>query len=508
MFRRFFNDRRFNFNGPQRIRDNVTSLLNDINHHLAHENPELLAQVTDQLNRLNDMLSGRPPTAAAVAPNIDQTAANSVQTSDASTLTTSIVVPPQPNDDVSSSSAPTEDQTPWRESVVLNMEEETQTPSANATITESEPTRHSDQSSDVANTTTPDSATLNNSSAQSETGAVATATATTDPIATAVAPSEANSAASSAGSDWRSFREAMRRPEMQVFLKAGLFFVPFLLMLAGRTLLTYPLDAFVITLWTVSFLLHSQFVVRLAGQAICDQRLKLVAIISYLSVELLILYDVLYKEDNVDNLLWFSKPRTLIEVGASQLCLFTVVWYTFISDLAAKILTLIAKTFLILVPDWVIALRRKRVCYQWIELTSQMYRWCLPIVPWCVYLQMSMYYLAMFNNVIGFFYAVLKAIFLITKIGSWWACTKCLVRPVLYGATPDETDLQKSGSACPICFEAFNNASKLQCNHVFCEECIATWLDKESTCPVCRTQIGSEDKVWRDGATSMGLVLF
>ena len=65
----------------------------------------------------------------------------------------------------------------------------------------------------------------------------------------------------------------------------------------------------------------------------------------------------------------------------------------------------------------------------------------------------------------------------------------------------------------------------LHCKHIFCEECVATWFDRDTTCPMCRYIITpchaqqhykpiicrakvSEDPSWRDGATSQFIQLF
>eukprot|EP01036_Dinobryon_divergens_P032354 gene32354-41920_t len=43
---------------------------------------------------------------------------------------------------------------------------------------------------------------------------------------------------------------------------------------------------------------------------------------------------------------------------------------------------------------------------------------------------------------------------------------------------------------CPICFDSpLNKPITLGCNHSFCEVCISEWLDKEKSCPVCRSQV-------------------
>ncbi len=44
--------------------------------------------------------------------------------------------------------------------------------------------------------------------------------------------------------------------------------------------------------------------------------------------------------------------------------------------------------------------------------------------------------------------------------------------------------------------------------HIFCEECIAQWLNQERTCPLCRTVITDKVHKWKDGATSAYLQIY
>ena len=45
-----------------------------------------------------------------------------------------------------------------------------------------------------------------------------------------------------------------------------------------------------------------------------------------------------------------------------------------------------------------------------------------------------------------------------------------------------------SSAECPICFEiVVFPAQLLPCNHSFCPSCLASWLKRRVTCPVCRT---------------------
>lgn len=39
---------------------------------------------------------------------------------------------------------------------------------------------------------------------------------------------------------------------------------------------------------------------------------------------------------------------------------------------------------------------------------------------------------------------------------------------------------------CPICMELVTEVGETSCGHKFCEKCIAEWLEKNTTCPICK----------------------
>ena len=48
----------------------------------------------------------------------------------------------------------------------------------------------------------------------------------------------------------------------------------------------------------------------------------------------------------------------------------------------------------------------------------------------------------------------------------------------------------KDISNCSICFENMKDNIKLNCNHIYCENCIKKWLtERSNTCPTCRIEI-------------------
>ena len=53
--------------------------------------------------------------------------------------------------------------------------------------------------------------------------------------------------------------------------------------------------------------------------------------------------------------------------------------------------------------------------------------------------------------------------------------------------------LLEQQETCPVCRDPFQlnvKVSPLRCNHFFHEDCIATWLRMNSTCPMCREEAG------------------
>lgn len=63
--------------------------------------------------------------------------------------------------------------------------------------------------------------------------------------------------------------------------------------------------------------------------------------------------------------------------------------------------------------------------------------------------------------------------------------------------TYDEaSSLKKENPMCSICLTDVTLDKKvLSCDHVYHKKCIDKWLDRKSTCPVCRKEVGTEDPV-------------
>ena len=47
---------------------------------------------------------------------------------------------------------------------------------------------------------------------------------------------------------------------------------------------------------------------------------------------------------------------------------------------------------------------------------------------------------------------------------------------------------------CMICMDTAHDAVVTQCGHIFCWECLCQWLERQQTCPICKSRV-TEDSV-------------
>lgn len=66
-----------------------------------------------------------------------------------------------------------------------------------------------------------------------------------------------------------------------------------------------------------------------------------------------------------------------------------------------------------------------------------------------------------------------------------------LMRKLQNVEDPTEEELQREGN-CSICYDEMTNpesCKKLPCGHIFHEQCLARWLERNNSCPYCRQNI-------------------
>uniref|UniRef100_A0A182SZ67 RING-type domain-containing protein n=1 Tax=Anopheles maculatus TaxID=74869 RepID=A0A182SZ67_9DIPT len=200
-----------------------------------------------------------------------------------------------------------------------------------------------------------------------------------------------------------------------------------------------------------------------------------------------------------------------------------------ITDLILKLIIIVIKIIVTLMPPSVVDYKSRGKVYLMIESLSQLYRAAAPIQPWLTFLFESysgsekMYIL--WQNLLTYWiglsfvvdrllsYSKKRLVFSVNQVGKAQTIevfnSKCMMCLFLqsYGNVPTKEQLQACGGQCSICHDNFNSPVLLECNHIFCELCVGTWFDREQTCPLCRAKI-VDDPSYRDGATTLFLQLY
>lgn len=94
------------------------------------------------------------------------------------------------------------------------------------------------------------------------------------------------------------------------------------------------------------------------------------------------------------------------------------------------------------------------------------------------------------------------------RVGGVRKALKLLCSSQNYGVRATGQQCTEAGAICAICQAEFRDPMILLCQHVFCEECLCLWLDRERTCPLCRSVAVDTLRCWKDGATSAHLQVY
>ncbi|PON71122.1 Cdk-activating kinase assembly factor [Parasponia andersonii] len=94
----------------------------------------------------------------------------------------------------------------------------------------------------------------------------------------------------------------------------------------------------------------------------------------------------------------------------------------------------------------------------------------------------------------------------------WWFQNDDLLYP-LFMLPPKEIPpfwhVNAVGDLCAICQEKMHAPILLRCKHIFCEDCVSEWFERERTCPLCRALVKPQDlRTFGDGSTNLLFQLF
>lgn len=213
---------------------------------------------------------------------------------------------------------------------------------------------------------------------------------------------------------------------------------------------------------------------------------------------------------------WFSDEalwRQLLLLPPLNLPNFwQTIWIVAISDTMARYLVMSVKVVVLLSQRQVPGLpfRRQAQALTLIEYTALLYRVMLPAPVWYRFFLDEETYGHFFSSLTTGLYLTFKFTTMFERACSLYAAAVAYVRrEVQFGqcATPEEVKL--AGDHCTICQENMRQPISLRCKHVFCEECVTEWFERERTCPLCRAVIKTTGvRSFGDGSTGLLLQIF
>ncbi|KAM8992767.1 E3 ubiquitin-protein ligase RNFT2 isoform 2-T2 [Guaruba guarouba] len=183
-----------------------------------------------------------------------------------------------------------------------------------------------------------------------------------------------------------------------------------------------------------------------------------------------------FSSQQLYNSLIFLKPNL------ERLDFFDLMWIVGIADFVLKYLTIALKCLIVALPKIILAVKSKL----W-------YKYIMGDDP------SSSYFL---GGILIILYSLCKSFDICGRLGSIRKALKVLCTPQTYGVRATSQQCTEAGDICAICQAEFREPLILICQHVFCEECLCLWFDREKTCPLCRSVTVETLRCWKDGTTS------
>ncbi|XP_029685008.1 E3 ubiquitin-protein ligase RNFT2 isoform X2 [Takifugu rubripes] len=182
---------------------------------------------------------------------------------------------------------------------------------------------------------------------------------------------------------------------------------------------------------------------------------------------------------------------------------FDLIWVVGITDFVLKFITIGLKCFVLFLPKILLAFKSRGKFYLLLEELSQLFRALVPIQLWYKYIvgedPSNSYFLGAMLIII---YSICKSFDICGRVSAIRKALVMLCSSQSYGVRAGSQQCSEAGDICAICQADFRDPVLLLCQHVFCEECLCLWFDRERTCPLCRSTITESLRCWKDGTTS------
>lgn len=281
--------------------------------------------------------------------------------------------------------------------------------------------------------------------------------------------------------------------------------LPFLVILCSKLVIQHALGLAVGVGLFMTFLYVNQSLQTQVFHQDRRSKLQCVWLLVFMSFSTSLLYYTFF-EESLHHCLIFLGPNI------EPLGFWEVLWAIGVTNFVIKFLVMGTKCLVLLLPNSMLTLRKQG---RWLMLTEelgQLYQVLAPVPPWSRYL---VTYQEVDGNtgltlgvLLALIYLILKLLGLYTQWPAFMKTVRIFLKGEHTGMPATRGQCSEAGDVCPICQGEYREPRSLVCQHVFCDECIALWFNREKSCPLCRTVITEKVYKWRDGATSPHLQIF
>ncbi|EPS71003.1 hypothetical protein M569_03749, partial [Genlisea aurea] len=294
-----------------------------------------------------------------------------------------------------------------------------------------------------------------------------------------------------------------QRYEIQQFARWTEQVLPFLLLLLV-VFIRQHLQGFCVTIWVAVFMFKSNDVVQKQTALKGERKMAvLVAIVTLFMVHVVGIY-WWYRNDDLLYPLLMLPPRTMP-------IFWNAVFVIMVNDALVRQMAMIFKCMLLMYHkncrgrDY----RKQGKILTFVEYLVLLYRSLIPAPVWYRFF-LNKEYGSLFSSLVTGLYLTFKLTSIIEKVQLFMAASKALSRKeVHYGAYATAEQVMGAGDLCAICQERMEAPVLLHCKHIFCEDCVSEWFERERSCPLCRALVKPAGlKSFGDGSTSLFFQLF
>ncbi|XP_036380753.1 E3 ubiquitin-protein ligase RNFT1 [Megalops cyprinoides] len=281
--------------------------------------------------------------------------------------------------------------------------------------------------------------------------------------------------------------------------------LPFIVILCAKLIIQHALGIAVGVGMFTTFLYANK---NIQNQVFLQDRrskLQCVWLLCFLVCSTLLLYYTFYTETLYYCLIFVSP-------SVESLGFWEVLWTVGVTNFVVKFLFMSVKCLVLLLPSALMTYRSRGRWYMLTEEVGQAYQTVAPMPVWFRFLVTYQEVDGSAGLTLGILLALVYLILKLLGLYGLWGSMQKTVRIFFSdehsGTAATKSQCSEAGEVCPICQAEFREPRVLLCQHIFCDECISLWFNREKTCPLCRTVITDKVHKWKDGATSPYLQIY